>query len=186
MTVISDFEPQYRLDVEWPTDESASLGNTLDPEKLQDAPTVSLAGPLFIDGTSLAGMTHVLAVTDPDAPSRDNPKWSEFCHWIASGLTVPGADTTTGGKAVPEHVIMSYKPPGPPPGTGKHRYVFLVLVPRNSTTDALHLTKPSGRQRWGYDEKGRGVRDWADENGLIPVGKLKYFDYQRFRHEPRD
>ncbi len=22
-------------------------------------------------------------MTDPDAPSRKDPKWSEFCHWIA-------------------------------------------------------------------------------------------------------
>lgn len=24
-----------------------------------------------------------LALTDPDAPARDNPEWSEMCHWIA-------------------------------------------------------------------------------------------------------
>lgn len=24
-----------------------------------------------------------IALTDPDAPSRDDPKWSEMCHWIA-------------------------------------------------------------------------------------------------------
>jgi phosphatidylethanolamine-binding protein (PEBP) family uncharacterized protein len=29
-----------------------------------------------------SGMTMVL--TDPDAPSREDPKWGEFCHWIAS------------------------------------------------------------------------------------------------------
>lgn len=22
-------------------------------------------------------------MTDPDAPKREDPKWSEFCHWIA-------------------------------------------------------------------------------------------------------
>jgi len=26
-------------------------------------------------------MTIIL--TDPDAPSRKDPKWSEMCHWIA-------------------------------------------------------------------------------------------------------
>lgn len=29
----------------------------------------------------LKGLTIVL--TDPDAPSRGDPKWSEVCHWIA-------------------------------------------------------------------------------------------------------
>jgi phosphatidylethanolamine-binding protein (PEBP) family uncharacterized protein len=29
---------------------------------------------------STPGLTVVL--TDPDAPSRKDPRWSEFCHWI--------------------------------------------------------------------------------------------------------
>ena len=28
----------------------------------------------------LKGLTIVL--TDPDAPSRESPEWSEVCHWI--------------------------------------------------------------------------------------------------------
>jgi hypothetical protein len=30
---------------------------------------------------STEGLT--IALTDPDAPSRGNPKWSEMCHWLA-------------------------------------------------------------------------------------------------------
>lgn len=69
---------------------------------------------------------------------------------------------------------MPYKPPGPPEKTGKHRYVFLVFEPANATTQPLNLTKPKDRQHWGYEYHGErvGVRDWAVENGLIPVGKL--------------
>lgn len=26
---------------------------------------------------------YIIVMTDPDAPSREDPKWSEFCHWIA-------------------------------------------------------------------------------------------------------
>lgn len=66
---------------------------------------------------------------------------------------------------------MPYKPPGPPEKTGKHRYVFLVFVPANGTTDSLNLTKPDDRQHWGYDEERDGVRNWSKENGLIPIGK---------------
>lgn len=29
---------------------------------------------------STTGLT--LALTDPDAPSRKDPKWGEMCHWI--------------------------------------------------------------------------------------------------------
>lgn len=60
--------------------------------------------------------------------------------------------------------------PGPPPKTGKHRYVFLVLAPANSTTEELHLSKPKDRQHWGYDWERMGVRQWMMENGLVAVG----------------
>lgn len=66
---------------------------------------------------------------------------------------------------------MSYKPPGPPEKTGKHRYVFVVYTPANGTTAPLHLTKPKGRQNWGTGKERHGVRDWAGENGLEPVGE---------------
>jgi len=65
--------------------------------------------------------------------------------------------------------IVRYHPPGPPPKTGKHRYVFLVLVPTNVTTEPLHLSAPAERQHWGYDGYG-GVREWARENELTVVG----------------
>ena len=44
--------------------------------------------------------------------------------------------------------VMPYKPPGPPPQTGLHRYVFVALVPSNGTTDRLNLEKPGDRQHW--------------------------------------
>lgn len=64
--------------------------------------------------------------------------------------------------------MIGYKPPGPPPKTGKHRYVFLVFAPKNGTTEQLKLSKPKDRQHWGYEKEG-GVRDWAESNGLVPV-----------------
>lgn len=220
---------------------SAQLGNTIKPKLLQDPPTVTLRLASFHDDDAYsdenygkgaaanansankatpcvlsANVTYVLTLTDPDAPSRDNPKWSEFCHWIATGLARPSpafspsstpqleegrclsaitfspSTTTTirGDQKLDD--LIEYKPPGPPEKTGKHRYVFLVFVPANGTTEELHLSKPEGRQRWGYDddddvdqdeheaeagweENGRvGVRRWARENGLIAAGEL-YF-----------
>lgn len=70
--------------------------------------------------------------------------------------------------------VIEYKPPGPPPKTGKHRYVFLVFAPSNGTTLPLNLTKPKDRQHWGTGEERGGVRDWAEENELVPVGKLLF------------
>jgi len=69
-----------------------------------------------------------------------------------------------------QHDLMPYKPPGPPPKTGKHRYVFLALAPVNGTTKKLHLSPPGDRKHWGYEKAGMGVREWMDEMGLGVVG----------------
>lgn len=124
-------------------------------------------------------MTYVITLTDPDAPSRDNPEWSEMCHWIAANASITqesmtilpfplfGAEDyeTQNG---PDDVV-EYKPPGPPPKTGKHRYVFLAFAPKNGTTEPLRLSRPKDRQHWGTGEERGGVRDWAEKNGLVPV-----------------
>ncbi|KAK0619662.1 hypothetical protein B0T14DRAFT_537369 [Immersiella caudata] len=134
------------LEARWSSVEAA-LGNTLNPKKLEDAPTVSLSRG--------HGVEFVITLTDPDAPSRKDSNLSP--------------DVTRGAAGVSPHfglVDLSE-------GTGKHRYVFLALVPQNGTIEKLHLSKPSDRQYWGYDTddgETRGVREWAKENGLIPVG----------------
>lgn len=159
------------IEAEWSSKNHASLGNTLKPTKLQDAPTITLrSGP----GTCAANTTYTVALTDPDAPSRDDPKWSEFCHWIATGVTVPGA----GGCALSlAGDVMPYKAPGPPAKTGKHRYVFVVFAPADGTPGPLDLTKPADRKHWGYDYEGErvGVRRWSQENGLVPIGMSCHF-----------
>ncbi|KAF2099855.1 PEBP-like protein [Rhizodiscina lignyota] len=168
-TVINDFIPSMTLNIAWPWKDSShynitsELGNTIKPSRLQRSPNVLVDD----DPTSTSltkGLTFVLTLTDPDAPSRDDPKWSEMCHWIVAAR---------GPKDVTE--VVEYKPPGPPPKTGKHRYVFLAWLPANRTTEGLHLVKPKDRQHWGYDPDvdgfaGRvGVRKWASEMGLMPI-----------------
>jgi phosphatidylethanolamine-binding protein (PEBP) family uncharacterized protein len=125
-------------------------------------------------------MGYVITLTDPDAPSRDNPKWSEMCHWIAANVSL--SSKTYSILPLPKHKltyvnansspddVMPYKAPGPPPKTGKHRYVFLVFAPRNGTAEPLRLSKPKERQHWGTGDERGGVRDWAERNGLVAVG----------------
>jgi hypothetical protein len=55
-----------------------ALGNVLKPSNTKDEPLLWIFCPELKE---TSGLTIVL--TDPDAPSRDNPKWSEMCHWIA-------------------------------------------------------------------------------------------------------
>jgi phosphatidylethanolamine-binding protein (PEBP) family uncharacterized protein len=176
--VIDDFLPSLTLTVSW-AKRDADLGNTLKPKHLQDEPTITLHDETDPEGYTASNMTYVVTLTDPDAPSRDNPEWSEMCHWIAANVSIStntvsilpipffGANQH-GRKSGPDDVI-EYKPPGPPPKTGKHRYVFLVFAPKNGTTEPLHLSKPKDRQHWGIGEERGGVKDWAQDNELVPV-----------------
>ncbi|KAI4237298.1 MAG: hypothetical protein LQ349_001962 [Xanthoria aureola] len=142
--------------------------------------------------------TFALALTDPDATSHADPKMAEMCHWLVTEITLGDSSlehtihlplelrTTaadiqsselesldivpTGGKPTE---LMSYYPPAPPPKTGYHRYVFVLLAPQAATTDvrdAAGLKKPKERPHWGYGKIGKGVRDWAEDNGMTPVG----------------
>ena len=132
-----------------------------------------------------SGIQLTIALTDPDAPSCKNPKWSQMCHWIATDVHLTpssvadknnnnnGDSHILGGSQEYQSLteIMPYKPPGPPPKTGKHRYVFVALAPRNGTTERLNLSVPKDRQRWGFEGERAGLKEWARENGLGVVGE---------------
>ena len=67
-----------------------------------------------------------LLVEDPDAPS------GVFTHWIAWGIE-PHADGLDEGEAAPsegrnDFGSVGYRGPCPPPGHGRHRYVFRVYA----------------------------------------------------------
>ncbi|KAI7647350.1 dynamin GTPase, partial [Hortaea werneckii] len=181
-TVLDSFHPKLALDISW-KHATAHVGNTLDPAKLQEQPKTTLSALNHDEVTSetspllqLGKMQLTIALTDPDAPSRKNPEWAQVCHWIA---TSPPKHEKTDDE--PFHAdlatkhphwkdIMPYKPPCPPPKTGKHRYVFVVLAPMNGTKEELSLIKPADRQHWGYEKADVGLREWADEMGLEVVG----------------
>lgn len=167
--VLDDFEPLYNLDIVYPKHhESVLLGNDIPVKAVQDRPAFTFH-PLhsLLDKTNESVFT--IALTDPDAKSRQNPKWSEMCHWIMTNLTTPVSYPLSTAVAQSGELI-EYKPPGPPPRTGAHRYVFVLLEGTNS-----QLSRPRQRQHWGYEKVRHGVRDWAAENDLRIVGANFFF-----------
>jgi hypothetical protein len=200
-TVIDEFNPLLTLSM-FSENATAELGNTIDSSRLQSAPdvqfinittgsaSVSAQRDGVVDTAGLAerlgSMQLTLAMTDPDAPSRQNPEWSEICHWILTDVPLIWTSASRQpssladvrydvSKAVD---LMPYKSPGPSPETGKHRYVFLAFAPLNGTTEKLHLKQPQDRRHWGYekDDEWRGVRDWAEEMGLGVIGRSPSFE----------
>jgi len=166
-SVISNFDPKYLLEVTWPSKKAAKLGNTILPDHVQDEPSVKLVktDSLVLSDMGSSSTTYTVAMTDPDAPSRADPKWSEICHWIVTKVAF-GGPASLGSS---QKDIMPYKPPGPPEKTGFHRYILLAFEPKNGTTEKLHLSKPEDRKHWGTGKTRHGVKDWADANELVPV-----------------
>lgn len=129
---VIDVAPKDTIKVSYPSGKSAESGNTLTPTQVKDQPTVEWAAD--------AGSFYTLVMTDPDAPSRKEPTFREWHHWLVGNI--PGNDVAKG------EVLSEYVGSGPPPGTGLHRYVFLVYKQHGKLTfDEPRLTNRSGDKR---------------------------------------
>lgn len=142
--VLDDFRPTYSLSVTYPkSHESVNLGNDIPVAAVSSRPAFELHSISMQDVTSgSSNKTFTLILTDPDAKSRDNPKWSEMCHWILTNLTAP-VTSDYGVSKMGE--LVEYLPPTPPPKTGKHRYVFVLLEGQEGQA----LSPPKDRKHWG-------------------------------------
>ncbi|KAG4419921.1 hypothetical protein IFR04_006958 [Cadophora malorum] len=145
---------------------AVDLGNEFKPKQTKERPGLLIHCPETLKTPGL-----VVALTDPDAKSREDPKWSEMCHWIyiipthfpsttqeSLQFSIPSLDDA-------DSDLVEYKPPGPPPKTGYHRYVLVILE-----GDTTNLTAPDERQHWGTGKVRHGVRDWAEKEDLNVVG----------------
>ncbi|KAG5463824.1 MAG: protein D1, partial [Olpidium bornovanus] len=96
--------------------------------------------------------TYTLVMTDPDAPSRKDPKFGEWRHWVVTDIT--GGDVKNG------KILTSYHGPAPPAGSGKHRYVFLLFK------------QPEGVQFKPFPEERPHfkARDFMKQHNLSPIG----------------
>ncbi|KAF2173011.1 hypothetical protein M409DRAFT_16961 [Zasmidium cellare ATCC 36951] len=164
-TVLDAFHPFLTISISWKKAD-VDVGNTIKPKKVKNTPDVQLIDDLPELKRTLPQLT--LALTDPDAKSRDDPVWSEMCHWIATGIPLTSDGTIDTSQDFKE--VVPYKAPAPPKKTGKHRYVFVALTPKNGTHEPLNLTAPADRQHWGYGKERMGVRQWAEDNGLAVIG----------------
>ena len=186
-TVLDDFQPSVYVTLSYPSrHKTVDLGNKIKPKKVTSPPVFhiepSTVGPAR---TVRSNMTYTLVLSDPDATSRAEPVKGQMCHWIVTNLTLPVQSSNSDGaldwlssfysakesedKGIKG--IIPYLPPTPPPKTGYHRYVFVLLGPATEESMGRELTKPTDRPHWGYGKVGAGVREWADENDLVAVGK---------------
>ncbi|KAL7642798.1 UNVERIFIED_CONTAM: hypothetical protein RMT77_006086 [Armadillidium vulgare] len=135
---VIDSAPSKRVDVSFSNGAKVELGNELTPTQVQNVPQVSWEAE--------EGSYYTLIMTDPDAPSRKEPKFREWHHWLVGNI--PGSDVSKG------ETLSQYVGSGPPKGTGLHRYVYLVYKqPGKLTFDEPRLTNTSGDNRAKFSAK---------------------------------
>jgi phosphatidylethanolamine-binding protein len=95
---------------------SESNGMILSFEEVQKMPTIKFNK----DPNKL----YTIIMVDPDAPSRKNPIYKYWLHW----LIINNHD-----------IIAPYHPPAPPAGSGRHRYYFYLFEQKSvSNKDKLN------------------------------------------------
>jgi phosphatidylethanolamine-binding protein (PEBP) family uncharacterized protein len=128
---VIDVAPKVKAEVTYPSGVSVELGSKLTPRQVKDQPSVSWP--------TEEGAYYVLIKTDPDAPSRADPKYREWHHWLVGNI--PGKDISKGD------VLSAYIGAGPPKGTGYHRYIFLLYKQPAGKIDFTEARLPNTSQR---------------------------------------
>lgn len=135
---VIDKTPLSCLEVTFTENVNVENGNTLTPTKVKDKPVVKWMAE--------EGSFYLLIMTDPDAPSRKQPKFREWHHWLVANI--PGNDVSKG------EILSDYIGAGPPKDTGLHRYVLLVYKqPSKLSFDEQKLTNRSGEGRGKFSTR---------------------------------
>nr|XP_060641444.1 phosphatidylethanolamine-binding protein 1-like [Anolis sagrei ordinatus] len=130
-------KPDYPLRVRYGTVEIDELGKVLTPTQVKNRPT-SIEWE-----TCDPEKFYSLVLTDPDAPSRKNPKFREWHHFLVANMK--GNDINSGC------VLSDYIGSAPPKGSGLHRYVWLVYQqPQELNCNEPTLSNRSADQRSNF------------------------------------
>jgi len=159
--VLSAFHPALDVNVAY-GEHKANYGNELTPRQVKNKPTVTYNGN--------PDKYYTLILTDPDAPSRKDPKWGQWWHWLV--VNVKGSNVSSGEE------VIQYIGSAPPPDTGLHRYVFIVAEQEGhvKAADFPHFinTQAKGREKNNAEELFK-------KHNLKPVGlnlyQAKWDDY---------
>lgn len=133
---LSDY-PAAELEVKYGTEE-VCLNMSLTPEQTSKAPTVRLKGAIN------CMPPFALVMVDPDAPSRSDPKFRSWMHWLV--LNANSTERLHEGEEAVE-----YAGPAPPPGSGPHRYAFLAYCQGAKRLEAKKLA-PAERPKFQLEE----------------------------------
>ncbi|KXN81600.1 hypothetical protein AN958_04394 [Leucoagaricus sp. SymC.cos] len=163
------FKPTTIFTVVYPTGAQTDLGNIVTRSNVLEEPEISISPqqPLPLDAIPEKDVKYTLVMTDPDAPSRAEPKYRQWRHWVVRPTYQDSQSQSPGDSETPNGTTP-YWPPGPPPGSGLHRYTFLLFGEPEGGVNV-----PQGAVEYGTKLEER--RSWnsmkfAEEYKLTLVG----------------
>lgn len=98
---------------------------------------------------------YLIAMVDPDAPSRESHSCRSWLHWIVGNIK--GDDLKKGN--IIGDTFTGYNPPTPPSRSGPHRYYLFAFEQKHSLDDRAEVGK---RCQFSVD-------DYKEKNDLTPV-----------------
>ncbi|KAJ6442174.1 protease inhibitor (Tfs1) [Purpureocillium lavendulum] len=117
--------------------------------------------------------TYLVMGIDIDAPFVSMPVLGPILHWIQPGLKAETKD----GKTVltaKEPFVSDYIGPGPPPGSGPHRYCFF-LYEQPAGFDGKAHAPPEGAKMGSFARMWFSLDDWEKKVGLGKIIAANYF-----------
>lgn len=140
------------------------MGNVLNVEDTADEPDIRFTPMVVPDtqgnlqaGNDAADASYTLVFTDPDAPTRAEPIYRQFRHWVITGLKLaaPTSHVADNAPALkPKAATTPFRSPGPRPNSGTHRYTFLLF----QEPPGAEFTVPHGAKEHGATLEER--RSW--------------------------
>eukprot|EP01133_Synstelium_polycarpum_P009801 gene9801-11450_t len=92
--------------------------NTTFENNQELAATITNAQKPTVTYTADSNQYYTMIMTDPDAPTRSDPKYGQWLHWLV--VNIPGSEIVKGD------TMAEFIGSGPPEGSGLHRYVFIL------------------------------------------------------------
>lgn len=113
---------------------------------------------------------QIFNLSDPDFPTREDPKYREVLLWMA--CNIPGNDLTKG------EVIVEYIGIGPGKDTGFHRYVLLVYKqPEKLTIEEPRISNHEHNGRGSFSVNSFATKYKLGDSIAGNIFKAQYDDY---------
>lgn len=129
--MLPDILPTADMTVSPDAGEAVEAGKTLSPSVLKAAPRIHVqlfehpATPDAAHPNPEANYT--LLVVDPDSPDHENHAFTQYVHYAKADISLSVLSGATELMTAPGNELLAYESPAPPKGSGKHRYVFLLV-----------------------------------------------------------